>query len=83
MDCKDYIATYGRDAAERVAESAGTNYVYFRQLAYGHSRPSPDLAEKLVTASGGALDFESLMRAEEYKRKFGGMTRSAWYASHR
>jgi hypothetical protein len=82
MDCKEFIESYGREAAERVALDAGTNYIYFRQLAYGHSRPSPDLAERLVNASGGRLDFETLMRAEAYRQKFGGLTRSAYYAKH-
>jgi hypothetical protein len=51
MDAKSFLEKHGRDTAERVALSAGTNWPYFSQIAHGHRRPSVDLARKLVTAS--------------------------------
>ena len=64
MNAKEFIAEFGVDAARRVAEEAGTNYAYFSQIAHGHRRPSVDLANKLVLASGGLLDFVSLLQSK-------------------
>lgn len=68
MDAFSFLEKHGKDLCERVAKLAGTNYAYFSQIAYGHRRPSPDLARKLVSASAGVvrkpsdqLDFESLL----------------------
>jgi hypothetical protein len=69
MDAKTFLDTHGKDVAERVAKRAGTNYPYFNQIAYGHRRPSPDLARDLVAASvaevpgnpKNQLDFDSLL----------------------
>lgn len=61
MNAKEFLEQFGREESERVAALAGTNYAYFSQLAYGHRRPSVDLAERLVTASGGRLDFTKLL----------------------
>lgn len=69
MDAKAFLETHGKEVAERVAKRAGTNWPYFSQIAYGHRRPSPELAKGLVAASveefPGAvsfqLDFESLL----------------------
>lgn len=65
MDAKQFLDEFGRDAATRVAESAGSNYAYFSQLAYGHRRPSVDLAERLIEASEGKLTFEGLLRGKQ------------------
>ena len=62
MDAKSFIDTFGREEAKRVAEDAGTSYPYFSQIAYGHRRPSVDLANRLVDSSGGRLDFVSLLQ---------------------
>jgi transcriptional regulator with XRE-family HTH domain len=51
MDARTYLDRHGRAVAEETAEKAGTNYAYFNQIAYGHRRPSPELAEKLAAAS--------------------------------
>mgnify|MGYP005667932333 FL=1 len=61
MNAKEFLEKFGREEAERVATSSGTNYAYFSQLAYGHRRPSVDLAERLVAASEGRLDFTKLL----------------------
>lgn len=64
MDAKTFITEFGRKEARRVAEAAGTSYVYFSQLAYGHRRPSVYLAERLVAASDGRMSFEALLKAK-------------------
>lgn len=68
MDAKSFLDKHGKDAAERVAIRAGTNYAYFSQIAHGHRRPSVGLAQKLVEASAhevrkehDRLDFVSLL----------------------
>ena len=69
MDAKAFLAQYGIAEATRVSVAAGTNYQYFSQIAHGHRRPSVELAEKLVKASGDRLSFEALMRAKKAKPK--------------
>lgn len=61
MNALEFLNEYGRDEAERVAVAAGTKYAYFNQLAYGHRRPSVELAQELVRASGGRLKFDALL----------------------
>tara|TARA_R110002072_G_scaffold113009_1_gene242420 strand:- start:3102 stop:3308 length:207 start_codon:yes stop_codon:yes gene_type:complete len=65
MNAKEFLERFGREEAERVAALSGTNYAYFSQLAYGHRRPSVDLAERLVAASDGRLDFTKLLLKAE------------------
>jgi transcriptional regulator with XRE-family HTH domain len=61
MDALTYLNLYGKEKATKVAKKAGTNYAYFSQIAYGHRRPSVELALKLVEASKQELDFVSLL----------------------
>jgi hypothetical protein len=68
MDALSFLEKHGKEVAERVATAAGTNYAYFSQIAYGHRRPSVDLAQKLVASStlefaeaADQLDFQSLL----------------------
>lgn len=51
MDARSFLEKHGKAVASTVAERAGTNYAYFSQLAYGHRRPSVDLARTLILAS--------------------------------
>jgi hypothetical protein len=62
MDAKTFLETFGKEEAARVAERAGTNYAYFSQIAYGHRRPSVDLAHELVIASNKRMSFELLLQ---------------------
>lgn len=62
MDAKEFLDTYGKAEAERIARIAGTTLAYFKQIAYGHRKPSSDLAWDLVEASNGRMDFEKLLR---------------------
>lgn len=68
MDALAFLERHGREVAERVSVQAGTTYAYFNQIAYGHRRPSPDLARELVAATvdiipnaDERLDFEALL----------------------
>lgn len=68
MDARAFLDKHGKEICVRVAKLAGTKWVYFSHIAYGHRRPSPDLARRLVAASAGVvrkpddqLDFESLL----------------------
>lgn len=61
MNAKQFLESFGKSEAERVAVEAGSNYAYFSQIAYGHRRPSPDLAERLVKASDNRMDFVALL----------------------
>ncbi len=63
MNAREYIDTFGWEEAERVAKAAGTNRAYFSQIANGHRNASVPLAQKLVDASAGRLDFMSLVNA--------------------
>lgn len=65
MNAKQFLDEYGKAEAERVAINAGTNWAYFSQIAYGHRRPSAKLAKSIVEASGGRMDFEALLLAQE------------------
>ena len=55
MNARTYLHQYGRDAAEKLAQQAGTNLFYFKQIAYGARRPSPKLATALEICSGGII----------------------------
>lgn len=69
MDAKSFIDKHGTARAKKVAEAAGTNYAYFSQIAYGHRRPSVDLAEALVSESGGELDLIALLKKPRASKK--------------
>lgn len=61
VDALEFLRSVGSAEAARVAEQAGTNFAYFRQIAHGHRRPSVDLAQRLVEASGQQLEFTKLL----------------------
>lgn len=63
MDAKQFIETFGKDEARRVATAAGTNLEYFTQIANGNRNASIMLAERLVTASEDRLDLMQLIRS--------------------
>jgi hypothetical protein len=71
MEPLNFIEKHGKELAEKVAKAAGTNWAYFSQIAYGHRRPSVELAERLVAESAKEvpvveeqLDFTSLMKSK-------------------
>lgn len=72
MDALSFLEKHGKEKATKVAEAAGTNYPYFNQIAYGHRRPSVDLAVELVAQSAEfianaeeRLDLLSLLQPKE------------------
>jgi hypothetical protein len=72
MDALSFLEKHGKAAATRIAERAGTNWAYFSQIAYGHRRPSVDMADRLVAASAEEianpleqLDLISLLKASK------------------
>ena len=60
MDLKEFTKVYGYRELERVAEAAGSNLGYARQILHGHRRPGPALAKSLEKASGGRLSRQQL-----------------------
>lgn len=68
MNARQYIDKHGKDRAEQVAKAAGTNLAYFGQIASGIRRPSVSLAQRLVGASGGELDFVALLTSKNHAR---------------
>lgn len=62
LSAQEFIDTFGAEEAERVAKAAGTNLPYFRQIAGGFRRPSVELADKLVQASGQRMGFVKLLK---------------------
>ena len=74
MDALGFLKKHGTAVATEVAEAAGSNFAYFKQIAHGHRRPSVDLANDLVEASVARfpnpehqLDFVSLMNSKKQK----------------
>ena len=53
----------GDAETEILAKRAGTTLAYFKQIAYRHSRPSPELAKALAYESGGELDAAQMIFA--------------------
>lgn len=51
MDAQTYKDRHGVAICRAVADKAGTNYIYFYQIAVGLRHPSRRLTEKLVLAS--------------------------------
>jgi len=65
MNAKDFYDLNGREKTETIAIKAGTNWGYFIQIINGSRRPSVELAEKLIKASGNELDFVSLLTSKK------------------
>lgn len=61
MDAAEFHDKYGKEEAEKVSKSAGTSYAYFQQFITGNRRPSVELAQALIDASGGRLDLVGLL----------------------
>ena len=61
MDCRTFLKTSLPEERERVASAAGTTVAYLKQIAGGHSRPSPGLAVRLEEASGRRMTREELL----------------------
>ena len=55
MDAITFYKSNETRTIESVCERAGTNLAYFKQIAYGHRKPSPALARRLEQESEGAM----------------------------
>ena len=60
MNALEYLKINGQVEAEKLAIKAGTNLAYFRHIAYGQRKPSPDLARAIEKASKGEVTKEEL-----------------------
>ena len=69
MDAKQYWKRHGSEKSREVATAAGTSWGYFEHIMHGRRRPSPELAERLVEASGGQMDFVSLLKPRAARSK--------------
>ena len=67
MNAKQYLDHHGKKKAEKLCKKVGTSYAYFSQIAYGHRRPSVEMAKRLAEADS-ALDVVSLLMAEKRKK---------------
>lgn len=61
MDARTWWKSVGTEKARLVVQESGTNWAYFVHIAAGRKRPSPELARKLIAASGGELTLEGLL----------------------
>lgn len=68
MNAQQFLDLYGWKRAERVAADAGTTRAYFWQVATGRRNASPALAVRIVRASGGEIDFHSLVWSTAERR---------------
>jgi hypothetical protein len=64
MTALEYLKARGEPETEALAVRAGTTLAYFKQIAYRHRRPSPDLAQRLAAESFGALSAADLVFVE-------------------
>lgn len=65
LSALEYLNCFGWKATEAVAIEAGTNRSYFSQIAYGHRRPSYELAQLLVEKSGNVLSLVKLLESRK------------------
>ena len=55
MDISTYLKTYGYKAGAELAEKAGTNLMYLKQIMWGIRTMSAELALYLEAASNGVV----------------------------
>lgn len=63
MTALELLKARGEEETEKLATRAGTTLAYFKQIAYRHSRPSPELAQRLAAESNGDMDAAELVFA--------------------
>ena len=61
----DFWKKFGYKKVNELCLAAGTTYDYWKLIAYGHKRPSVDLAYRLVDKSEGILEFKALLPPKE------------------
>lgn len=60
----EYMKSRTEAEVRAICSVAKTKFSYFEQIAYGHRRPSFELAERLADASGGAMSVIELLNAK-------------------
>lgn len=75
MDAHTFISQYGDKEAGKVAMDAGTDLVYFKQIATRFRIPSPYMAWRLIRASGYRLSLNGLLPEEVVMRYYGSKPR--------
>lgn len=61
MDAMSWWRAVGTEQARQAVIAAGTSWEYFQHIAYYRKRPGPDLAWRLIEASGGQLSLDKLL----------------------
>lgn len=61
MDALEWWKSVGSPQARQAVEAAGTSWEYFQHIAHRRKRPGPDLARRLIAASGGAMTLDELL----------------------
>lgn len=70
MEPMEYALRYGSKQCKKVSEKAGIGYEYFKQIAHGRRRASPDAAARLAKASGNRITVRDLaVSTEEQKAR--------------
>ena len=57
---REWLANASPERRDEVARNAGTSPGYLWQLAGGHRKPTPEIAERLQEASGGEITIAGL-----------------------
>lgn len=55
MDARTYLKNHSAEAVEQLALLSGTTLAYFKQIAYGARKPSPELAKRIAENSRGLI----------------------------
>lgn len=71
MDAMTWWKLVGTEQAKAAVLSTGTSWLYFQHIAHKRKRPGPDLARRLINASGGALTLDELLFPEDQRRSPG------------
>lgn len=61
MNAMEFWKAVGIEKTRQVCQDAGTTYENFKHIAHKRRRPSVELANRLIRASGGMLSFEKLL----------------------
>ena len=67
----DYWVRHGRAHCTKMALSAGTTYDYWKRICNQRTRPSVDLARRLVALSSGEMSVDLLCLPREQIRSVG------------
>lgn len=69
MDAMQWWRAVGTAQAREAVLAAGTSWDYFTHIAHKRKRPGPDLARRLIVASGGLLTLDELLFPADQRAK--------------